>query len=67
MLDFTLFGYSSNDLVSVDSTAGRFVPAMLFRLSGFLLIMEVQVIHTGLKSMKSTEGRDSIRPDTVSP
>jgi hypothetical protein len=55
MLDFTLFGYLSDDLESVDSAAGRFVPAMLFRISGFLLIMEVQVIHIGLKSMKSAE------------
>ena len=62
LLDFTLFDHLLDDLVSVDS-ARRFVPAtfpVLFRLSGFLLITEVQIIHKDLESMKSTEGIRSV-------
>ena len=62
LLDFTLFDRLSDDLVSVDSARG-FVPASFpefFRLSGFFLITEVQIIHVGLESMKSTEGIKSV-------
>jgi len=62
VLYFTLLDQLSDGLVSVDSARG-FVPASflaLFRFPGFLLTTEVQIIHIGLESMKSTEGIQSV-------